>query len=218
MKKAMVVTVGTGTGPNRDEVLKSLAQTIVTSICNSRPDKVVFIVSKQSKKETLPLILPGLKDTNINHTVVTLEFIDDIIHIYRKASKCIHELINEGFDKHNILVDYTSGTKVMSAGTISAAIAFEVDAMAYTSVKKEKGMAVKGTERYTIMEPVQILMQKKLDSVTDLFNAHRFETCLDILDHIGQKLSGITEKDTIDELITLSRAYDLWRQQIFSCV
>lgn len=209
MKRAMVVTVGTGTGEHRQEVLKGLSEAIVTSILNNRPDKVVFIASKQSKEETVPLIVPRLGD--MEYTDVIIEQIDDIQHIFEKASYCIQELVDEGFDTGEIVVDYTSGTKAMSAGVVLAALSFEVGKIAYISGKRgERGVVSKGTEKFTIMRPVQMLMQKKIDLVGHFFNAHRFESCLEILEHVGSHLSGRRAVSIVDELTSLCKVYDLW--------
>jgi len=209
MKRAMVVTVGTGTGEHRQEVLKGLSEAIVTSILNNRPDKVVFIASKQSREESVPLIVPRLED--MEYADVIIEQIDDIQHIFEKASYCIQELVNEGFDTEEIIVDYTSGTKAMSAGVVLAALSFEVGKIAYISGKRgERGVVSKGTEKFTIMRPVQMLMQRKIDLVGHLFNAHRFESCLDILEYVGEHLSERRAMNIVDELSNLCKAYDLW--------
>ena len=208
MKRAIIITVGSGIGENKEEGLKSLSKAIVTSIQNYRPDKVIFIVSRESKKETIPLITPHLED--LEYTDELLESITDMLHVFRKASHCIQTLLNEGFSNRDIMVDYTSGTKSMSVGTVLAAISFEVGKIAFTCGKREKGVVPRGTEKYTIMEPLQILIQRKLDSVIILFNAHRFDSCLKILEHIKTQISGTENRDMIDKMISLCNAYDLW--------
>jgi CRISPR-associated protein (TIGR02710 family) len=208
MKRAMVVTVGTGIGKSREEALKSIARAIVTSVNNNHPDKVMFINSRQSQEETLPLILPGIEDTD--HEEVILESIDDLRHIYEKVSQSIQKLIDEGFENTEIIVDYTSGTKTMSAGTVLAAMRFEVGKISYVSGKRgERGVVPEGTERYITMMPTQILMQKRVDLAIHLFNAHEFEPCLQILRTLGASPEGSVQA-ILDQLTSLCEAYDRW--------
>jgi CRISPR-associated protein (TIGR02710 family) len=208
MKRAMVVTVGTGIGKNREEALKSIARAIVTSVNNNHPDKVMFINSRQSQEETLPLILPGIEDTG--HEEVILESIDDLRYIYEKVSQSIQKLIDEGFENTGIIVDYTSGTKTMSAGTVLAAMRFEVGKISYVSGKRgERGVVLEGTERYITMMPTQILMQKRVDLAVHLFNAHEFEPCLEILRTLGASPEGSVQA-ILDQLTSLCEAYDRW--------
>lgn len=209
MKRAMVVTVGTGIGRNREEALKSIARAIVASINDNRPDKVIFIVSRGSQEETLPLVIPNLGD--IEHEEVVLESIDDILHIYEKASRSIQKLLNERFENTEIIVDYTSGTKTMSCGTVLAAMRFEVGKISYVSGKRgDNGVVLEGTERFIKMMPTQILMQKKIDLAIHLFNVHRFESCLEILRGLTNLSSERDTRSMVKQLTSLCEAYSLW--------
>lgn len=209
MKRAMVVTVGTGIGRNREEALKSIARAIVASINDNRPDKVIFIVSRGSQEETLPLVIPNLGD--IEHEEVVLESIDDILQIYEKASRSIQKLLNERFENTEIIVDYTSGTKTMSCGAVLAAMRFEVGKISYVSGKRgDNGVVLEGTERFIKMMPTQILMQKKIDPAIHLFNVHRFESCLEILKGLTNLSSERDTRSMVKQLTSLCEAYSLW--------
>jgi len=208
MKRAMVVTVGTGTGENRKKIMDGLAEAIVTSICNHRPDKVKFMVSQKSLDETIPLIIPKL--SNMECEYILLDDFNNLHYAYKKGFQTIQQLLSEGFSQEEIIIDYTSGTKAMSSGIVLAAISLEVGKISYISGKREKGIVAKGTEEYKTIKPIEILLQKKVELIIQLFNNYKYGSCISILKEMEDKISHTPVLDVLNELLTLSKAYELW--------
>lgn len=112
MPKAMIITVGTGR--NRQDI----AGALLFSIREQQPDFVRFLVSEISQKETLPIITQSLE---IEHDFQITPTINDVDILYENYLQQIKELQCRGFTARDIVADYTSGTKAMSAALLSAA-------------------------------------------------------------------------------------------------
>lgn len=202
MPKAMIVTVGTG----RDR--KDIASAIRYSVMQHNPDFIRFLVSGKSEKETLPHIIDGL---STSYDIKRCEEINDVEKIYFEYVQFIRELENKGFSPGQIVADYTSGTKSMSAGCLLASFAVGVGTISYVYGERDAGgRVVAGTERPMSFQPNRIFAEKFLSQARHLFNIHRFESCGVLCEEV-EKIIAVTE--VIDEsrfLRRLSLAYDCW--------
>ncbi len=161
----MLVTVGTGR--NREDI----ARAILKSIENHNPDKVIFFCTDKSSKETIPFIEERYK----NFEVIILDDENDIELIKQKCDEEIGKLRQEK-DSH-IIVDYTSGTKAMSAGIILSAVENDVDNISYIAGKRDEGgRVIPGTERVISFYPTQIYAKKLYLEGIKYFNKQMFES------------------------------------------
>ncbi|MEM3431603.1 MAG: hypothetical protein QW783_03620, partial [Candidatus Micrarchaeia archaeon] len=133
MKKAMIITVGTGIGNDPDKV-KSLASGINKSIKFGNPQYIKFITSKEGE-ETIKEIKKLNEDIPEND-IKFLNTIDDINEIYDEINKVVIELMKKNYD--SITIDFTSGTKAMSVGAVLSATKFNLN-LSYISGERVNG-------------------------------------------------------------------------------
>lgn len=211
MKKALLITVGTGVGKQKDKVVESLANGIAFSIRTHSPTKVVFLVTKESETTTLPKVL---EKTNLNedsYVIYPIKEMDDIGNVYQESVFLLEKLIEkEGFPPKDIVVDYTSGTKAMSAGLSIAAALSEVENLSYISGKREGGIVIQGTERIITLRPYEILVDKQVKSMKELFNVHQFEACIKIINQLKKKTKDSAIHEKLGFCEKICTAYSLW--------
>jgi len=139
--KALVISVGTGTRPT-SKAVKNLAKALAYSIKNHNPDKTFFIVTQQSQKTTLPEILKIIKPKQ--YETITLKNADNIQAIYETLNPKIKQ-IRKNFA--NLTIDYTSGTKAMTAALAILATLHEANTLSYITGKRIGGIVQPGTEQ-----------------------------------------------------------------------
>ncbi|MBI5194804.1 MAG: TIGR02710 family CRISPR-associated protein [Nitrospirae bacterium] len=202
MPKAMIISVGTG----RDR--QDIAGAILFSIKQNNPEYIRFLVSSVSGKETLPLIT---KDLVVPYNPHQYDEINDVEKIYFEYVEQIKDCVNRGFKLADIVADYTSGTKSMSAALLLAAISTGVGTVSYIYGERDHGgRAVPGTERSMYLNPNRFYAEKTLLEAKKLFNINRFESCINLCKSVEEtiKLPIIVEETSF--LINLSRTYDAW--------
>lgn len=195
----MLVTVGTGR--NREDI----AGAILKSIGIHNPDKVIFFCTDKSSKETIPFIEEKYK----NFKVITLGDENDIESIKQRCDEEIGRLRKEK-DSY-IIVDYTSGTKAMSAGIILSAVENDVDNISYIAGKRdETGRVIPGTERITSFYPTQIYSKKFYLEGIKYFNNWMFESAKNTFETAIKLYSGNDIGEKAELLIKLCDAYLNW--------
>lgn len=108
MTKAMIVTVGGTTAP------------IIKSIQETEPAFISFLASQQTADK-----ITEIKSSVGRHfeSVVTLvNDADDLLHCYHRAMEAASLVLQKGFTAQDVLVDYTGGTKNMSAAVTLATV------------------------------------------------------------------------------------------------
>jgi len=171
--RVFIISLGTGTGTGGGE---SLAKGIIAGIKAHRPEKMLFLASGESKSKTFPMIEASVG--KIPYDFLLTEDIDNIDGIFKECSDKIKELQKEG---HSIVVDFTSGTKAMSAGLALAGFLNEVDSFAYTSGTRIDGKVAAGTEKPQEYYPEELLLEKRMNEVKLLFNRNQFAGAEQIL-------------------------------------
>jgi hypothetical protein len=210
MKKALLITIGTGVGSNKTEILQSLSDGITYCITNCNPTKTVFIVSADSERDTLPLILEKSALSPEEYDTKFLSSIDEIEIIYDECVTFIKELLKEGFNEKDIVVDFTSGTKAMSAGLAVAATTMDIENFSYISGKREGGKVAKGTEKILSRRIYKIISDNKLKIVRSLFNNYQFDACLDILEDLKKKFGDKEFQEMLKEYENVCYAFSAW--------
>jgi CRISPR-associated protein (TIGR02710 family) len=135
--KAMIISIGGTPEP------------IVASLLEHKPDFVCFLVSQQSV-DILGEVknLARGKDFRFEDYKVICDDADDLVLCYERAVECT-ERINEKPAPHTVVVDYTGGTKTMTAALALATVGHGYN-FSYvggkTRTKNGLGVVVTGTE------------------------------------------------------------------------
>ncbi len=204
--KALVISVGTGV--KRDvHAIKSLAGAIAYSVKHHNADKVFFVTSKQGTANTLPIILEktGLKQQK--YEIIELDDPDNIQDVYEAVD--IHfKRIKAQFD--SVVVDYTSGTKAMTAALAILATLHEAQELSYITGKRVGGIVQTGTERIISIQPYFATTEQKIRQAIQFFNRSQYAATASILTQIQKTVRDPNIIERLKPLLHLAEAYNLW--------
>ncbi|MDT3697229.1 MAG: TIGR02710 family CRISPR-associated CARF protein [Ignavibacterium sp.] len=209
-KKVLIMTVGTGASGS------DVAHGLFFSIKDSNPAILILIGSSKSFETTLPHLKNMINAENINLEIVEnlIEEVNDLENLHFQYSDIIKKLLKQGYSLNKICVDYTSGTKAMSAALVSAAIENKVGSLSYVYGDRGDGGRVKsGTERRNSFSPNKFYSKNIFDKAVELFNIYRFNSCIELLEkhEFHPEYQGKSEL-----LIKLSKMFDAWDKFNFS--
>lgn len=217
MKRKEVIlfmTVGTGTNLNiNEENSKNHAQKLYYTINKIRPDKVIFFASDKSKGtvEYIEELFQKDNDEFIldeDYQIVIINAIDDLNTCFEAYESKIWELDYEDDGDYDIIMDYTSGTKTMSAAMASCGMFYSKDLISVGG-DRSTGEVSRGTEIINYQNIYKIYDKFALMRTRNNFNANRFRACIDILNYI------IDLNIHKDSLMHLCKAYYAWDNMDF---
>lgn len=217
MKRKEVIlfmTVGTGTNLNiNEENSKNHAQKLYYTINKIRPDKVIFFASDKSKGtvEYIEELFQKDNDEFIldeDYQIVIINAIDDLNTCFEAYESKIWELDYEDDGDYDIIMDYTSGTKTMSAAMASCGMFYSKDLISVGG-DRSTGEVSRGTEIINYQNIYKIYDKFALMRTRNNFNANRFRACIDILNFI------VDLNIHKDSLMHLCKAYYAWDNMDF---
>jgi len=153
------------------------------SIDIHKPERIIFLASHDS------VALAGdiLKDRDPKPAAV-YEITEDpnsMFESYKAARRCVDRAGKSGVLPEDLIVDYTGGTKVMTAALILAAIGRPYRFNYVGGGKRNKnglGTVLDGHERmFPEMNPWSIFAEEERRQIVTLFNRHRFTAVLEII-------------------------------------
>lgn len=216
MRQLLIISVGMGIGPNA-EAVESLAGSIAFSIENNNPDKVVFVVSHESEKETLPKIL-ALR-TPKEYEVLRISSPDNIQRIYHEIQPEMDELRRE-YDY--MAVDYTSGTKAMTGALAMLGVLYEANVLCNVTGERKNGIVQMGTESLQTVHPLFAIAEKRIQTALSFFNRCQYEAALSIIEEIENRTRDERLIQRLHLLKTTSKAYSAWdkfdHDKAFKCL
>lgn len=223
MKKILILTVGGSHQP------------LLTSIEKIKPDKVFFLCSQESrnqvigegkvlkssnqvlkssnelKENDLPNIvtLAGLNDGQ--YEIEQIDEIDDLSSCYRVCYELIQKLHNENPD-YRIIVDYTGGTKSMSAGLVASALDDEKCEIRIVTGKREDLIKVaNGTQVVFPVEIRKIQLERGIKRAKALVERFDYSGAENIITSLAEQYAAETEtREYLNKLATICRAFDSW--------
>ena len=212
---ALFMIVGTGVNSDSNENgFKLLAQKLYSTINKIYPHYVVFFASDKSK-HTIPYIEELFKLDNDefiegeDYQIANIEAIDDFNACFEVFESKIWELdYSDENKKYQIIMDYTSGTKTMSAAMACCGMFYNKDLISVGG-DRSTGEVSAGTEIINYQNLYKIYDKFALMRIRNYFNANRFMPCVDILGYIVD--SSIHK----DSLLNLCKAYYAWDNMEF---
>jgi CRISPR-associated protein (TIGR02710 family) len=207
IKKAMIIGVGVG---------KYVESAIYASMKMNNPNFVVFIVSPDSKGT---LDRPVQQYEHLRDICECEEFAindpEDIDGVFRSCEEALFFLFEKGFSASEIVVDITSGTKVMSAAIAALAILHKLYSITYVGGgrRNEGGIVMQGTEKPKELKPVSILYKHELAVVKNFFSKYQFYTCrLMIQDLVGKFKDLEKESESINDIEKIINGFISWER------
>lgn len=202
--KTLIISVGTGANKT-EQAIESLANSIAYSIKHHNPDKTFFIVTDQSKKTTLPKILRKIKQRQ--YEIMEVESADNVQTIYENLQPKFIKIRKE----HNqLIVDYTSGTKAMTAALAILATIHEANELSYIAGKRKAGIVQPGTEQVIPIRPYFATAEQKIKLAIQFFNKNEFDTAITILNQIEGTTHDPEIVNRLTPLNQLAKTYALW--------
>lgn len=191
-KREIILFMTVGTGINADsneEGFKLLAHKLFSTINKIYPDFVVFFASQKSR-HTIKYIEELFKHNNDeflideDYQIVSIEKIDDFNACFESIESKVWDF-DYGRDENNyrIIMDYTSGTKTMSAAMACCGMFYSKDLISVGG-DRSTGEVSAGTELINYQNLYKIYDKFALMRTRYNFNVNRFRACIDILDYI----------------------------------
>ena len=212
--KTLFVTVGTGVNPNSEEVAaKNLAKGIYSSIQKIYPDYIVFFCSDLSTRtiDYITELFEADDDEFIegqDYEIVVLDQIDNFNSCFEAFELKIWELDLLAEEKHEIIMDYTSGTKTMSAAMACCGMFYSKDLITISGDRRN-GVVSTGTESIQYQNLYKVYDKFALMRVRNYFNANRFYTASEILENV------VDESINTENMMSLVKGYFLWDNMEF---
>jgi len=201
MSKLMIMSVG-----GSPEPLKK-------SIAEHQPEILIFFVSHDSNLKSGE-VLQGAGFKPKVETEIT-ENPNSLFECYKAAKRCVDRAARHKIPEQDIIVDYTGGTKVMSAALLLATVghAYGFNYVGGDTRSKEGlGVVENGHEKmYSDMNPWSAFAEEERRQVVILFNARRYSAVIQILDLCKRELP--TQISTFFQFVRpLANGFLLWEQ------
>ena len=211
----LFMTVGTGINADSEEMgFKLLARKLYSTITKIYPHKVVFFASDKSKHtiEYVEELFRQNDDEFIldeDYQIVRIKAIDDFNACFESVEAKVWEL---DYQRENadtqIIMDYTSGTKTMSAAMACCGLFYSKDLISVVG-DRSTGEVSAGTEQINYQNLYKIYDKFSLMRTRYNFNANRFMACMDVLNYI------VDMNIHKDSLLNLCKAYHAWDNMNF---
>ncbi len=179
-----------------------------------QPDLVVHLCSELTARETLPKIREVLADGwPTQHELHTAQDADSVERLMLEYAGVIDSL-RAKYPEAILEVDYTSGTKAMSAAAVAAAVSRQVPHLLYGVGPRDQSGRATATERYLVTATDQLIAEPQLLELGRLYNLHQFRTVQQQTSLLLGSLLG-PESDPLLRaralsLGFLSEVYELW--------
>jgi CRISPR-associated protein (TIGR02710 family) len=201
MAKTLIITLGTGAG---------VESGIARSIQVNHPDRICFVATRESL-DTLKRVESKLGRPLTCDEPCLVEDGNDVEDCCATVEQLIRATTETGGHPEEIFVDFTSGTKAMSAGAVLAAIGLECGGVVYVTGKRgANGRVISGTERVITIAPNRILIESRRRLIENLFNAFQYEACLRIIQDVRNRAADQDLQVEWDHLSDLLQAYSWW--------
>lgn len=182
MKKILFCTVGVG---------KGVENAIKFSIKTNNPDKVVFVCSNDSNKTLERGLIQELEFKDAEIIPVDKE---DFQEIYFQVKSRIQAFLTNDTTIQDIIVDFTSGTKAMSAGAVAAAVDLGVGTVSYiTGQRNENGIVITGGECMRSTRLLKLNLERRLQLLKSFFEKRQYYACAQIIEPVIKHLELFDE-------------------------
>ncbi|MGH7858835.1 MAG: TIGR02710 family CRISPR-associated CARF protein, partial [Candidatus Binatia bacterium] len=165
MPGALVISVGGTPEP----VVYALRETAPDFVCFLASQKSVFVIGEIGSRAAGRF---GDAETFL------IDDPDDLVRCYEKAVECLRRTEARGWAPESIVVDYTGGTKSMTAGLAMAAIARGIRFSYVGGRERDKeglGRVVTGSELRRIdVSPWQLFAVQERKRIAQYFDAHQY--------------------------------------------
>jgi len=204
VQKILIISVGGSIDP------------VVSSIQKNRPDRIVFVCSDdlnttRGSYHQVPQILQQAGAADCCYEVVRIKEIDDPIVCYTESLRII-EREKEEFAGANLIVDYTGGTKSMSAGLVAAAMDVPgVFLCVMKGLRADLRQVQAGTQRVRLSRTDATYVQRQERLLATLLRRYDYAAAKELIDQLIQTPDLPSEIESrLQRRVILCQAFDLW--------
>jgi len=151
----------------------------------------------------------GLKREDYN--IVMISDLDDLNECYLTACEVIKS-IRKKTPTASIVADYTGGTKSMSSGLAAAVMDDgDVEICIVRGIRKNMHVVEEGTQSARLIENNRIFIQKKISTISLLWENHDYQSCISLINDIFSSRPinpAITE--SLDKILALCKGFEAW--------
>lgn len=159
------------------------------SITLYNPEKIVFLASHDSVSLAGDVLTVCSKKPKAVYEIT--ENPNSMFESYKAARRCVDRVVRDGVPLCDVVVDYTGGTKVMTASLILATIGgpFRFNYVGGDMRAKDGlGVVIDGHERiYSEMNPWSVFAEEERRQIIVLFNQRRYGSVVEIIDRCREK-------------------------------
>jgi len=194
---------------------------IVRSIVQNKPNFIHFLCSDDSENARGSYELVDRAEQNIvtrarvkqdQYEVHRIKDFDDLGECYVTAMKVIEGIWRRYPESEpKVIVDYTGGTKSMSAGLATAALDDgRCDITIVTGMRVDRKQVSPGTETAQIMRMFDVQVSRKMRLAQELINRFDYYGAEKLLEEAMLRYAGREMKDKLRRWIAICRAFDAW--------
>jgi len=204
-KKALVLTVGTGT---REDT--NIVSPLVKTIENSNPNYTIFICTKESEENAQKIVHELRLKADEEFKIFKLRTEDDLQKCFTDIAEAFRYLAKKGFEGGKIDIDFTSGTKAMTGALVLAGLAYDCGNIKYITGERQNGVVIAGTERITVFAPNKLKAFEQINFAKQLIRELRFDTARDLIEGINEEILDKFNKEKRKSLYHIAVAYGYW--------
>lgn len=199
LKKLLVCTVGAGSG---------IEESILFSVKKNNPTNLVLVFTDKSESK-MKLILELLK----NHTLDI-----ECVNVDATAIDAIFETLNlklkdkvKLFERDNIVLDFTTGTKAMTSGLSLAGVINGIFSFCYVDGPRDDHNRVMKSTRMIPIDLLEFVFEQELDKARRYFDMHQYDAVLSVIGDMKSKFPHILKNSKkIGRLEHAARGYLEW--------
>lgn len=204
MPQAMIVSLGGSPEP------------LIKTLSEHRPQLVCFLASQESV-DLVGKIKEAVSNTGVSFRdyKVLVEDINDLAHCYQKALACADWIAKQDVPPVEVIVDYTGGTKTMTAALVLATVSRGFRFSYVGGVRRTKGglgVVESGSEEVRLgPNPWELFAVQERQRLTQYFNSYQFAACRALIREAIDRLSA-DERQRFEVLRILVEGYEAWER------
>lgn len=198
---AHIVTVGTTPAGSPGDVVRALASDI-----RSLEPGFVSVLATVDAKSNAELLVAECGVPAGKHRIVLLASHHALDEAFQKANEELYRLEKAGYGPDRVVVHYTSGSKVVSAAAVLAAVSHDVKTLRYLLPGVEKNDPSKPVRT----TPRAVLAGRELREATALLLEMRFRQATLMAERIEPSLLSRADRAAREAIATLAPLYGLW--------
>lgn len=211
--RILVQTVGTGRTPSSsNDRGNPVWEALAFAVNEVKPDVLIHLCTETTSTETLPRVMEllneyGWKGTHVARVDADPNHVEELALAY---DGYIQEL-QQKYDPCELHIDFTSGTKAMSAAVAVAGLARGAVKLHYATGPRDDGGRATATDKIIALSSDQLIGKRRLDEAGLLFDLGQFEAACRIAKDVQPSLSDPLLCAKAGSLMFMAEVCNAWQ-------